>query len=163
MKAITLHQPWASLITLGKKKIETRSWYTNYRGPLAIHASKSRRPWHMNLAWQEPFFSALAPIHHEIDGKIALRYSFGCVIATCRLVNCLKILGNNGCYIFIGHCPFDFQYLPVNSNECHFGDYTPGRYAWILEDIKPLPESVPAKGRQRLWEWVPPEGVLESE
>lgn len=38
MKAITLHQPWASLIALGVKTVETRSWNTNYRGTLAIHA-----------------------------------------------------------------------------------------------------------------------------
>lgn len=40
MKAITLWQPWASLIACGAKTIETRSWGTPYRGPLAIHASK---------------------------------------------------------------------------------------------------------------------------
>lgn len=40
MKALTLWQPWASLIALGVKTIETRGWSTNYRGPLAIHAAK---------------------------------------------------------------------------------------------------------------------------
>jgi|SRR5690242_8015772 len=40
MKAITLIQPWASLIADGIKTIETRSWPTNYRGPIAIHAGK---------------------------------------------------------------------------------------------------------------------------
>lgn len=40
MRALTLHQPWASLIAVGAKSIETRSWRTNYRGPLAIHAGK---------------------------------------------------------------------------------------------------------------------------
>lgn len=43
MKALTLHQPWASLIALGVKTVETRSWSTAYRGPLAIHAAK-RKP-----------------------------------------------------------------------------------------------------------------------
>lgn len=41
MKAITIRQPWASLIALGEKKIETRSWQTKYRGPILIHAGKS--------------------------------------------------------------------------------------------------------------------------
>lgn len=40
MKALTLHQPWASLIAAGVKTIETRSWSTRYRGPLAVHAGK---------------------------------------------------------------------------------------------------------------------------
>jgi hypothetical protein len=38
MKAITILQPFASLIACGAKKIETRSWPTKYRGPIAIHA-----------------------------------------------------------------------------------------------------------------------------
>jgi len=40
MKAITLIQPWASLIVDCRKTIETRSWRTLHRGPLAIHAGK---------------------------------------------------------------------------------------------------------------------------
>jgi activating signal cointegrator 1 len=40
MKAITIIQPWATLIALGEKKFETRSWATKHRGPLAIHAGK---------------------------------------------------------------------------------------------------------------------------
>jgi hypothetical protein len=40
MKALTLHQPWASLIAGGIKKEETRGWYCSFRGPLAIHAGK---------------------------------------------------------------------------------------------------------------------------
>ena len=40
MKALTLTQPWATLVAMGAKRIETRSWTTNYRGPLAIHAGK---------------------------------------------------------------------------------------------------------------------------
>ena len=39
MKALSLRQPWANLIADGRKTIETRTWRTRYRGPLAIHAS----------------------------------------------------------------------------------------------------------------------------
>jgi len=39
MKALTVRQPWASLIAQGDKTIEIRSWRTNYRGPLLITAS----------------------------------------------------------------------------------------------------------------------------
>lgn len=39
MKAITIWQPWASLIACGAKKYETRGWPTKYRGPIAIHAA----------------------------------------------------------------------------------------------------------------------------
>ena len=40
MKAITVWQPWASLLVSGRKRYETRSWATSYRGPIAIHAAK---------------------------------------------------------------------------------------------------------------------------
>lgn len=39
MKVISLKEPFATLIMNGDKKIETRSWKTNYRGELFIHAS----------------------------------------------------------------------------------------------------------------------------
>lgn len=38
-----------------------------------------------------------------------------------------------------------------------YGDYSPGRFAWLLADIKPLPEPIPAKGKQGLWNWTPDE------
>lgn len=41
MKAISIRQPWAQLILSGKKKIDLRSWSTEYRGPLIVHASKT--------------------------------------------------------------------------------------------------------------------------
>jgi hypothetical protein len=39
MKILSIRQPWAYLITRGSKNIENRSWPTNYRGPVLIHAS----------------------------------------------------------------------------------------------------------------------------
>jgi len=45
MKALTLTQPWASLMALQSKTIETRSWYTAYRGELVIHAAKGFPKW----------------------------------------------------------------------------------------------------------------------
>ena len=47
MKALTIQQPWASVITMGVKTIETRSWSTKYRGPLAIHAGLTQKGRHI--------------------------------------------------------------------------------------------------------------------
>lgn len=47
VKTLTLLQPWASLVACGAKKIETRSWATKYRGPLAIHAAAF---WNLELS-----------------------------------------------------------------------------------------------------------------
>jgi hypothetical protein len=44
MKAISLYQPWAALMVSGLKRIETRSWSTNYRGLLLIHAALKELP-----------------------------------------------------------------------------------------------------------------------
>ena len=44
MKALSLYEPWATLIALGEKRYETRSWTTTYRGPLLICASLKRPP-----------------------------------------------------------------------------------------------------------------------
>ncbi|MFN5288139.1 MAG: ASCH domain-containing protein [Planctomyces sp.] len=41
MKALSIRQPFASLIAAGKKTVELRTWYTHYRGPLLICAAKS--------------------------------------------------------------------------------------------------------------------------
>ena len=41
MKALTIKQPWAALIVNGYKKYEFRSWKTNYRGKILIHAGMS--------------------------------------------------------------------------------------------------------------------------
>lgn len=38
MKVLTIKQPWATLISEGLKEYEFRSWKTNYRGPILIHA-----------------------------------------------------------------------------------------------------------------------------
>lgn len=40
MKAISIKEPWASLINSGKKTIETRTWKTDYRGKLLLCCSK---------------------------------------------------------------------------------------------------------------------------
>ena len=42
MKSLTIKEPWVSLIVQGFKKYEFRSWKTNYRGKLLIHAGLSK-------------------------------------------------------------------------------------------------------------------------
>lgn len=151
MKAITLYQPWATLVAVGAKKIETRSWYTKYRGQLAIHAAKSYPKKLKALENWEPFKSALYP-----DNIYTYPcFSCGCIVAICNLVDCMLITSSHmvSMRMSIG--------IPLPSEpEFSFGDYTPGRYAWILEDIKRLPKPIPARGRQGIWEWDEfPEGV----
>src|ERR1035438_4171252 len=135
MKALTLTQPWATLVAIGVKRIETRSWYTHYRGPLAIHAAKGFPNWARAQCLFEPFVSALRP-HCATLGDIPR----GVVLATCNLVGCREIIHSvhpslpEGEYIVDGG-PHG-RIIPPPMPALEFGDYSDGRWAWILEDVE---------------------------
>lgn len=139
MKALTIRQPWASLIAGGYKHVETRSWPTGYRGPLAIHAAKGMppgnrmRPEERDLAEQE---CAL--------GRIPRRIPFGAVIATVYLARVM---------------PTETAGAEVSALDRRLGNFSPGRFAWFLEDVVPFEEPAPVRGALGLWEWTPPLGV----
>ena len=145
MKALTLTQPWATLIAIGAKRIETRSWRTPYRGPLAIHAAKGYPQWAKDLCYEEPFKTAL----RAYPGP---PLPIGRILATCQLISCVPTDA-----VFIS----DFgQFIEgpdgrvaISEQEHCFGDYSPLRWAWLLDDVKPLPAPIPARGALSLWEW----------
>lgn len=119
IKAISLIQPYASMIADGKKKIETRSWSTSYRGKLAIHASQK--------------IDKDACIQFGYDPKDILR---GAIVCIAFLVNCVQ---------------FPSSLAPPDP----YGDFTPGRYGWLLTPIKKLKRPVPAKGALSVWQVDP--------
>lgn len=139
MKVLTLTQPWASLVAIGAKKIETRSWNTNYRGPLAIHAAKGF-PEEAKDHWYKMIFQVelFAGGYTGIDDL-----PLGMVIATCELVNVVRI---------------DGHHIPRIEPELSFGNYSLGRFMWFLKGIVRLPEPIPARGSLGLWEWDRGEG-----
>lgn len=144
MKALTLTQPWATLVARGEKQIETRSWRTDYRGPLAIHAGKglagATEQMLTMLVQRAPFYRALGAGRVE---DIVAGLPRGAVVAVGVLVNVELI------------AEATIRSIGRSSNEYAFGDYSLGRYAWFLEDVQPLPEPVPARGMQLLWDWTP--------
>jgi hypothetical protein len=152
MKALTLTQPWATLVAIGAKRIETRSWGTSYRGPLAIHAAKGFPKWAQETCLEDQFWKAL-------NGKRPMVLAYkpklpcGVVLATCRLIDCRSTVYKvpNGVAVFEKYPKLE------TDQELEFGDYAPGRWAWVLEDVKPLPEPIPAKGSLGLWDFdLPP-------
>ena len=109
MKAISLWQPWASAMALGMKKNETRSWSTNYRGPLLIHAAKKV------ISWPSAYIQAI------FDG-IAFQPTdlpLGQILCRVDLIDCKRILIHNR----------------PEGHERELGDYTPGRYIWITNNL----------------------------
>jgi hypothetical protein len=143
MKALSLTQPWATLVAIGAKRIETRSWATRYRGPLAIHASKGWSKEDSALIDIEPFRAALYP--NWIGRPSHMPRGF--IIATARLVHVEPTW-------FGG---YSSTRMPApESAEFAFGDYSRGRFMWLLEDIVALADPIPARGALGLWEWTPP-------
>ena len=61
MKALSITQPWASLVDIKAKRLETRSWRTDYRGPLVICAAKGYPKWAQETYLEKPFLDALSP------------------------------------------------------------------------------------------------------
>jgi hypothetical protein len=125
MKALSLWQPWASAIALGHKRIETRHWSTSYRGPLAIHAA---RRW---TAEEREF----AAVEHTL-GRLPARLPLGAFVAVATLVDIR---------------PTEELYSHIGAIERLYGNYEPGRFGWLLEDIRPLPAPIGFKGHQGLF------------
>ena len=124
MKAITIKQPFASLIAAGLKEYEFRTWKTKYRGEILIHAGKG------------------------VDKKamkkhLNLEYPSGCIIAKVTLADCIKVddelrkkLSERNAEIYssiIKHTEWE-------------------GYGFKLENIVKT-EPIPAKGKLSIWEF----------
>jgi activating signal cointegrator 1 len=155
MKALTLTQPWATLVAIGAKKIETRSWNTAYRGLLAIHAAKGFPRWAKDICLTKPFFDVLR--EKELAGKGTGAgwigdLPQGAVIATCELVH-VYLIDELVSFPACGAFAWRKHIWQLNKQERSFGDYSKGRYMWLLENVVMLPEPIPAKGALGLWNW----------
>lgn len=145
MKVLSLTQPWASLMAIGAKRIETRSWPTTYWGPVAIHASKSFPLEAQELVIENDVFRfALreAGVLHPVD------LPRGAIIAVGNLHKVGRI-GRRWDDAVIVHG----LELPIEGDELAFGDFTPGRYGWVFTNVTRLPQPIPAKGSLGLWDW----------
>ncbi|MEN6426069.1 MAG: ASCH domain-containing protein [Phycisphaerales bacterium] len=163
MKALTIHQPWASLIIAGVKRYETRTRRMNYRGTLAIHAAAM------------PFDRVFNSWGHVTEAvrmeELCMRLlqtdnlrdlPKGCILGTVEVVDCLPMVAgwpDGDLYLHSQRFDEDGRAIlvPVSPEEWALGNYDLGRYAIQLADPKPLPEPIPARGQQGLWNWEPPE------
>lgn len=184
MKALTLHQPWATLVAEGVKTIETRSWPTKHRGPVAIHAA-AICPWKIRRtvlghAPRGQSRSKMGLGQHYIQNLLYnLRYDdfwpadtmqempLGAVIAVAELVDCIPMLAEDADlpyepHLVVGreelvHRALDGCILGTPMVETHvhdqrpYGDFAPGRWAFMLADVRKLSEPVSVRGGQRLW------------
>lgn len=136
MKGLTLHPPWAYLVP-DPKLIETRSWSTRYRGWLAIHVGRS---WHEDgrrFARQVVVETLLRIVRETGWSELPL----GVIVAVGRIAGVIPT-----------------ERFRVPADQAPFGDYGPGRYAWVLDGCRRLREPIDCPGKQGLWE-VPEEIV----
>ncbi|MEI8165020.1 MAG: ASCH domain-containing protein [Chloroflexales bacterium] len=156
MKGLTLTQPYATLVAIGAKHIETRSWSTAYRGLVAIHAGQGLGPVGGLLGLQalcadEPFTTVLEKcvVHpqspHARDWR-PTDLPYGAIVAVARLVDCRKTQLLEGVTVFEGGHEWR-----LTDQERAFGDCTLGRFAWLLADVQRLAEPVPCRGALGLW------------
>ena len=155
MKTLSLTNPWGVLVAIGAKRVETRSFKTNYRGPLAIHASKGFPKYARDFTLDPDCYATMQTMGYRARYWTP-RMPLGAVIATCNLIDCVQIQAS-----IHGNPPVTIGkwtgMLVENRNEIKFGDYTPGRWAWILADVKCFDHPIPAKGSLGLWNWEPPQ------
>jgi hypothetical protein len=166
MNTLSLHQPWASLIALGEKRIETRSWPYLKALPtvLAIHATAGMT----ELVRLELFSAAGRPLREALarhgvplpalPGRTAsLPLPSGAVVALARLVECVGV--RNLLHADDPESPGKIgrRRLEEYPPEVHFGDYRTGRWGWVFDQVLALPEPIPARGQRRLWQWTAPE------
>lgn len=133
MKALSLWQPWASLMAAHVKRHETRHWATAYRGPIAIHAAKridvAGAPDALCIDALGPNWSRTVPI--------------GMVVAVGQLASCTEA----------------GRAKALTAADREAGNFTPGRYAWRIDQLRTLRQPIPALGRQGLFNWEPPEDI----
>lgn len=150
IRVLTLKQPWAYLFARGLKKNETRSFNTNFRGELYIHASAKVDFNDLELMHQDKHFKKCIPdrsllVQGAIIGKAIITES----VPTEKLSN--------------DHY-FSKTSRYVNDQEWAFGDYRENRFAWIAKDHKMLVKAIPCRGMLGIWRYeVPEEQLLEME
>ncbi|MHB8596723.1 MAG: ASCH domain-containing protein [Ktedonobacteraceae bacterium] len=145
VKTLSMTDPWGTLVALGTKRIETRSWPTPYRGPLAIHIAKTLPPQAAACCDTLPFSQALEAGGYRWQperGHNAWGLPLGQIVAIVWLDEVQRITPT-------------FQ---VVEPERSFGLFVPGRYAWRFSQVYRLTTPLPARGALGVWEWHPPSG-----
>lgn len=149
MRALSLTQPWATLMASDAKRYETRDWWTRERGWIAIAASKGFPPDERSLCLTEPFraaiiaagYSKIAPTLGGSKGKTSPPYlPLGGIVCLVELVDCIATAAD-GVERRLTRRPS----VEPAPHEQAFGNYAPGRHVFITRDVLRLPSPVPVE------------------
>lgn len=166
MRALTVRQPWATLLVWtppGRgapfKRHEVRSWpppRSLHGGDVAIHAAKRAPPF---VDFQEAR-KCVPCAHLGLESPLAWnswrydRLPCGAVIGIGRGLWAAQVVEVDGARALCRHAADNSAVeLAVHGRG---GDWSPGVWLWTFQRVEALAEPVPAKGRQGLWEWECP-------
>lgn len=134
MKALSIQQPWAYCITHGTKRVENRSWYTSYRGPLLIHAAKTFQ------TGMEYDINVDSP---EMD-VYAMQQSYrGGIVGICHLANCIS----------------PKRPELVARDQRIWSD--PEQFKFVLCEVRAFANPIPYRGFQKIFD-IPDDVVAEA-
>ena len=127
MKTLTIKEPYATLIKEGIKKYEFRTWKTNYRGPILIHAGKGKDK-------------------KEIERRrdLDLKYSSGEIIAKVDLTDCIEVTDE---------FREELKQIDAVTYKHIIEDKTWKGYAFKLENVTKV-EPVKINGKLSFWEYT---------
>lgn len=132
IKCISLWQPWATLIAIEAKLIETRHFYINHRGPLLIHAAKTTQE--LSVCDEYHFKRVLAAAGYLTPSK---PLPLGAIVAMVDLVDCVRTEKIRD---------------SLSEQERAFGNYADGRYGWKMANVQIVEPAVAMRGMQGLFE-----------
>src|SRR5258708_2966770 len=146
LHTLTFRDPWGTLVALGAKKIETRSWPTPHRGPLAIHIAKTLPPGAAACCEAPLFRQTLEAGGYRLSPEARGQNHWGLP------------LGQIVAVVWLDEVQQITPAFQVEEPERSFGLFSPGRYAWIFSEVYRLAMARPARGSLGVWEWHPPAG-----
>ena len=128
MKAVSIHQPWAWAILFAGKDVENRTWATRHRGPLLIHAARSRKSYARQdaRAWPK-LYGVELPAWDEL--------ATGAIVGVVDVVDCVRV-GPGGDLGECGRSPWALE----------------GYFGWVLANPQPFAKPIPRRGAQMLFE-----------
>lgn len=140
MKAITICQPYPELILRGDKRVENRNQFWSHRGPILIHAGKSREWLRLNERGTV-----------DQSGIAVAQMAFGAIVGVCDVVDCVRVV----CWdqtrlrkmpIFSDAVIIKYPWIVTH-------DHAEGPYCLILDNVRRFEQPIPARGMLGLWEF----------
>lgn len=136
MKCLSIRQPWTELILAGLKTLETRTWGTDYRGPLLLHAGRT-----LDQDAHAGFILATAKAGEQLPEKYGERINVrGSIVGVANLVDCRPSRPGDETWAM---CEVD------------------GKTIWVLESVRRFENPIGWKGALGLFEV--PNGVVSRD